>query len=163
VRGARAALFALGLAGLACDLGPLGGTPLRGERVAEIVTDWSFLADRYALEIETVAPSLLPSATTWFVVHEGTLWLYAILPPPLESPWVRRLRDVDPGVRIRVDGKLHAGRAVWVRDPDVLEPLLPAVLRKYHLVETPRARFVAAPERHPGTQIQHFFFRVDPP
>ena len=163
MRGARAALFALGLAGLACDLGPLGGTPLRGERVAEIVTDWSFLADRYALEIETVAPSLLPSATTWFVVHEGTLWLYAILPPPLESPWVRRLREVDPGVRIRVDGKLHAGRAVWVRDPDVLEPLLPAVLRKYHLVETPRARFVAAPERHPGTQIQHFFFRVDPP
>jgi len=105
VRGARAALFALGLAGLACDLGPLGGTPLRGERVAELVTDWSFLADRYALEIETVAPSLLPSATTWFVVHEGTLWLYTMLPPPFELPWVRRLRDVDPGVRIRVDGK----------------------------------------------------------
>jgi hypothetical protein len=97
------------------------------------------------------------------VVHEGTLWLYAILPPPLESPWVRRLRDVDPGVRIRVDGKLHAGRAVRVSDPAVLERLLPAVLRKYHLVETPRARFVAAPERHPGTQIRHFFFRVDPP
>ncbi|HET6304993.1 MAG TPA: hypothetical protein VFG80_09440, partial [Myxococcota bacterium] len=107
MRGVRAALFVLGLAGLACDLGPLGGTPLRGERVAEPVPDWSFLADRYALEIETVAPSLLPSATTWFVVHEGTLWLYAILPPPLESPWVRRLRDVDPRVRIRVDGKLH--------------------------------------------------------
>ena len=163
MRGARAALAALGLAALACDLGPLGGPPLRGDLANEPVTDWSFAADRYALEIETVAPSLLPSATTWFVVHEGTLWLYAILPPPLESPWVRRLREVDPGVRIRVDGKLHAGRAVWVRDPAVLEPLLPAVLRKYHLVETSRARFVAAPERHPGTQIQHFFFRVDPP
>jgi hypothetical protein len=157
------ALAALGLAALACDLGPFGASPLRGERVDEPVTDWSFLGDRYALEIETVAPSLLPSATTWFVVHEGTLWLYAILPPPLESPWVRRLREVDPGVRILVDGKLHAGRAVWVRDDATLEPLLPAVLRKYHLVETPRARFVSAPERHPGTQIRHFFFRVDPP
>jgi hypothetical protein len=163
VRGTPVALLALTLAAAACDLGPLGTTALRGEPAAEPIQDWSFVADRYALEIETVAPSLLPSATTWFVVHEGTLWLYAILPPPLESPWVRRLRDVDPGVRIRVDGKLHAGRAVRVSDPAVLERLLPAVLRKYHLVETPRARFVAAPERHPGTQIRHFFFRVDPP
>jgi hypothetical protein len=163
VRTARAALLALALAAAACDLGPLGGTALQGEPAAEPLHDWTFLADRYALEIETVAPSLLPSATTWFVVHEGTLWLYAILPPPLESPWVRRLRDVDPGVRIRVDGKLHAGRATWVGDPAALEPLLPALLRKYHLVETPRARFVPSPERHPGTQIRHVFFRVDPP
>jgi hypothetical protein len=158
----RAALAALALAALACDLGPLGGTSLRGELVAEPVTDWSFVADRYGIEIETVAPALLPSATPWFVVHDGTLWLYAILPPGLELPWVRRLRDVDPGVRIRVDGTLHEGRAVRVTDPALLEPLLPVVLRKYHLVETSRARFVPAPERHPGTQVEHHFFRVDP-
>ena len=160
--GARAALAALALAAVACDLGPLGGTSLPGERVREPVTDWSFAADRYVIEIETVAPALLPSASSWFFVHAGTLWLYAMLPPPLELPWVRRLRDVDPGVRIRVDGRLHEGRAVLVTDPAVLEPLLPVVLRKYHLIETSRARFVRAPERHPGTQLQHFFFRVDP-
>lgn len=158
----RAGLAALALAALGCDLGPLGGTRLRGELVREPVRDWSFAADRYTLEIETVAPALLPSAHTWFFVHEGTLWLYTMLPPSLELPWLRRLRDVDPGVRIRVDGKLHEGRAVLVRDPAVLEPLLPTVLRKYHLVEASRARFVSAPERHPETQMQHFFFRVDP-
>jgi hypothetical protein len=163
VKIARATLAALGLAALGCDLGPLGATRLRGELASEPVTDWSFAADRYAIEIETEAPALLPAATTWFVVHEGRLWLYTLLPPPLETPWVRRLREEDPGVRIRVDGKLHAGRAVWVSDPALLEPLLPGVLRKYHLVETPRARFATAPERHPGTQIGHVFFRVDPP
>jgi hypothetical protein len=156
------ALSVLALAAVACDLGPLGGTALRGELVREPVADWSFAADRYVIEIETLAPALLPSARAWFFVYEGTLWLYAMLPPPLELPWVRRLRDVEPGVRIRVDGKLYEGRAVRVTDPAVLEPLLPVVLRKYHLVETSRARFVAARERHPGTQLQHFFFRVDP-
>lgn len=145
-----------------CDLGPLGGTRLRGELVQEPVRDWSVAANHYVVEIETRAPSLLPSAHTWFVVHDGTLWLYAMAPRSFEYPWVRRLRAIDPGVRILVDGKLYAGRAVLVTEPAVIEPLLPAVLRKYDMVETPRARFVPAPMQHPGTQLQHWFFRVDP-
>jgi hypothetical protein len=52
---------------------------------------------------------------------------------------------------------------VRVDDPAELEPLLPLLLAKYHLVETRSAHFVRDPERFPGTQIHHWFFRVDPP
>jgi len=161
----RAALAAAALGGpllAGCDFGPLGGTPLRGEPAAESVRDWGFLEPRYAIEIQTHAWSLLPSAQARFVVQDGVLWLYAMATADFEVPWVRRLRDRDPGVTIGVDGKLHQGRAVWVSDADALAPLLPAVLRKYHMVETSRARFVPSPERFPGTQIRHAFFRVDP-
>jgi hypothetical protein len=157
---AVAALAAPLLAG--CDLGPLGGTPLRGEPATGSLSDWSFLEPRYTIEIETHAPSLLPSAQVRFVVQDGVLWLYAMATADLEFPWVHRLRDVDPGVTIGVDGRLYPARAVLVRDAGELEPLLPAVLRKYHMVETSRARFVASPKRFPGTQIRHWFFRVDP-
>jgi len=157
---ASAALAAPLLA--SCEVGPLGGTPLRGEPAKESVRDWSFLEPRYAIEIETQAPSLLPSAQARFVVQDGVLWLYAMATAELEFPWVRRLRDVDPGVTIGVDGRLYAARAVLVHDADVIAPLLPAVLRKYHMVETSRARFVPSPERFPGTQIRHWFFRVEP-
>jgi len=160
-RFAAAALLSLGMGG--CEVGPLGGTPLRGEPATENVRDWSFLEPRYAIEIETHAGSLLPSAQARFVVQDGVLWLYAMATAGFEVPWVRRLRDQDPGVTIGVDGKLHQGRAVWVSDATALAPLLPAVLRKYHMVETSRARFVPSPERFPGTQIRHAFFRVDPP
>jgi len=157
---AAAALGSLGLAG--CEVGPLGGTPLRGEPATERVRDWSFLEPRYGVEIETHARSFLPSAWSRFVVQDGVLWLYAMSAADLEYPWVRRLRDVDPGVTIAVDGKLYPGQAILVRDADMLAPLLPAVLRKYHMVETARARFVASPERFPATQIRHWFFRVEP-
>ena len=157
---AAAALGSLGLS--ACELGPLGGTALRGEAVTESVRDWSFLEPRYTVEIETHAGSLLPSAQVRFVVQAGVLWLYAMATADFEYPWVRRLRDQDPGITIGADGKLYPGKAVWVQDADTLAPLLPAVLRKYHMVETSRASFVSSPERFPGTQIRHAFFRVDP-
>jgi hypothetical protein len=153
------------LAGLllaACDLGPLGGPPLRGQPASESVRDWSFLEPRYTLEIQTRASSLLPSAQARFLVKDGVLWLYAMSNADFEYPWVRRLRDEDPGVTIEADGKLYPARAVLVEDPETLAPLLPPVLRKYHLVETARARFVASPPRFPGTQIRHVFFRVEP-
>ena len=98
----------------AATSGPLGGTSLRGEPAVESVRDWSFLEPRYAIEIETRAPSLLPSAQARFVVQDGVLWLYAMSDADFEYPWVRRLRDVDPGVTIAVDGKLYPARAVLV-------------------------------------------------
>jgi hypothetical protein len=153
-------VLALALAG--CELGPFGGTALRGERVAEPVRDWSFAEPRYFVEIQTHAGSLLPSARTWFVVHEGTLWLYTMSTGGLEPPWLGRLRDEDPGVTIGVDGRLHEGVARLVTEPAELEPLLPRVLAKYHMVEVDGARF-ARSERFPGTQIRHWFFRVEPP
>jgi hypothetical protein len=160
VRRAATLLAALLLAG--CDFGPLGGTALRGVPASDPVNDWSFLEPRYGLAIETHAPSWLPSAQAWFVVQDGVLWIYAISTPQLERPWVQRLRDEDPGVTIEVDGKLHQGKAVHVTDPAILEPLLPRVLRKYHGVETTRARFAPRSERFPDTQVRHAFFRIDP-
>jgi hypothetical protein len=152
----------VGLALAGCELGPLGGTALRGEPVAEPVRDWSFAEPRYFVEIQTRARALLPSARTWFVVHDGVLWLYTMSTGGLEPPWLARVRDRDAGVTIRVDGRLHEGRARLVTDPAQLEPLLPRVLAKYHMVEVDRARFAASP-RFPGTQIRHWFFRVEPP
>jgi hypothetical protein len=151
-----------GLALLGCDFGPLGGTALRGEPAAESPRDWSFLEPRYAIEIETRASSLLPSAQSRFIVQDGVLWLYAMKNADFEYPWSRRLREQGAGITIAADGKLYPARAVLVEDTAMLEPLLPVVLRKYHLVETARARFVASPPRFPGTQIRHVFFRVEP-
>jgi hypothetical protein len=157
---ALGAVLALAIAG--CELGPLGGTALRGERVAEPVRDWSFAEPGYVLEIQTHARALLPSASTWFVVQDGALWLYAMSTGDLEPPWLARLRE-DPGVTIRVDGRLHEGRARLVTDPAALEPLLPRVLAKYHMVQVDDARFAAPSGRFPGTQIRHWFFRVEAP
>lgn len=156
----RLLLAALVALAAGCNLGPLGGSRLSGERVREPVRDWSFAANQYVLEIETRASALLPSARTWFVVHDGTLWLYAMAPRSFVYPWVRRLRQIDPGVSIRVDGKLYAGRATLVTEAAAIEPLLPSVLRKYHMVDVTRARF-ASPQTQ-GTQLRHWFFRVDP-
>jgi hypothetical protein len=158
---AAAAWLSAGLGLVACDLGPLGGTPLHGEPATQKVADWSFVESEYALDIETHAGSLLASARSWFVVQDGTLWLYAMSTAELEPPWLRRLRDVEPGVTVRAAGRLHQGRAELVTDPAALEPLLPLVLRKYHLVETPSARFVSGSERFPATQIRHWFFRFE--
>jgi hypothetical protein len=157
-----AGLLAALLLAAGCDLGPLGGTALRGAPASEPVSDWSFLEPRYGLAIQTHAPSLLPSAQAWFIVQDGVLWIYAISTAQLERPWVQRLRDEDPAVTIEVDGKLYQGKAVHVTDPAILEPLLPRVLRKYHGVETARARFAPRSERFPDTQVRHAFFRIDP-
>jgi hypothetical protein len=150
------------LALTACDLGPLGASALDGERVSAAISDWSWLEPRYSLDVQTHASALLPSAHAWFVVQDGTLWLYA-MSSDLEPPWLARLRDEDPGVTIGVDGKIHEARAVLVTDPAELEPLLPRVLAKYHLVETSRARFAPPSARFPATRIHHWFFRVEPP
>jgi hypothetical protein len=160
--GAAALLLGAACALCACDLGPLGSTALRGEPAREPVRDWSFLEPRYTIDVETHAASLLPSTHAWFVVHEGALWLYAMSTPTLAPPWVERLRDVRPDVTIGVDGRLHQGRAALVEDLAALEPLLPLVLRKYHGIATARARWLPHPARHPGTQIRHWFFRVEP-
>ena len=124
--------------------------------------DWSFLEPRYAIEIETHAASLLPSAQARFVVQDGVLWLYAMATADFEYPWVRRLRDVDPGVTIGVDGKLYPGRAVW----SATRTRSRRCSRRCCASTTwsrPRGRASSrVPERFPGTQIRHWFFRVDP-
>ena len=142
----------------ACDLGPLGASALRGEPATEPVGDWSFLESQYNVDIQPHADAWLPAARSWFVVEDGVLWLYA-MSTDLEPPWLARLRD-DPSITLGVDGRLYEARATLVTDPARLEPLLPRVLAKYHLVETPRARFVPHPERFPDTQIHHWFFAV---
>lgn len=162
MRGGRcvAAGLLLGAALLAaCDLGPLGTRALRGEPAGP-VEDWSFLEGRYSIDVQPHRDALLPGASSWFLVEDGRLWLYA-MSSELEPPWLARLRE-DPGVTIGADGRLYEARAVLVSDPTELEPLLPRLLAKYHLVETSRARFVPHPVRFPGSQIHHWFFRVEP-
>lgn len=155
----RTLLLALLVICAACDLGPFGATRLTGQAVDQPVDDWSFVAGEYSLPIETRAPAWLPAATTWFFVHDKTLWLYAMAPRSFEYGWVRRLREVDPGVRILFGGKLYAGRASLITDPMVIDPLLPIVVRKYHMVETSNAHLVEKSDAE--TQMHQWFFRVD--
>jgi hypothetical protein len=163
LRAARAALaLAIGIALCGCELGPIGRSALRGERSGVPLSDFSSLEPRYALDIQTHARSWLPAARAWFIVQDGVLWLYAMSNPDLEYPWLRRLRDEQPGLTIGVDGRLYEARATLVTDAATLDPLLPRVLRKYHGIATARARFLPQSAAQPGTQIRHWFFRVEP-
>jgi hypothetical protein len=139
--------------------GPLPGGRLDGELVAERIDDWSFAANHDRIEIETRSGSFLRSASTWFFVHEGTLYLYAA--SPVEFGWIRRLREEDPNLMLRLDGKLYPVRAEALVEPGQIEPLLPAMLSKYYAMEVVHIRWVGPTRRFPGTQLRQWFFRIE--
>jgi hypothetical protein len=160
----KALLFAITLSVFSvagCEpRGPFPGGPLEGELVSGPTEDWSFAGDRYGIEVETRAGRWLRSARAWFVVQDGALYLYTA--SPVEFGWIRRLREEDVHVRLRIGGKLYATRAILLTDPAEIEPLLPEVLAKYYGVEASRVRWVGSSPRFPGTQLQQWFFRVEP-
>lgn len=100
------------LAALACG-GPMvmiPGGALRGDIVAEPVTDWSFADDRF-VDLE-VRPSDPYSVELNYTVRDGMLYI----DPAEGRRWLDYIRD-DPNVRVRFDGRVYSARAVLVDDP----------------------------------------------
>lgn len=115
IHGGLAAVLAA-LAALGCG-GPflmLPGGALRGEPVQEAVSDWSFADDRF-IDLE-VRPSDPYSVEINYTVRDGRLYI----DPAEGRRWLDYIRE-DPNVRVRLDGKVYAARAVLVEDPAELE------------------------------------------
>lgn len=97
---------------LACG-GPMlmvPGGALRGEVVAQPVTDWSFADDRF-VDLE-VRPSDPYSVEVNYTVRDGRLYI----DPAEGRRWLTYIRE-DPRVRVRFGDKVYSARAVLVEDP----------------------------------------------
>ncbi|HET6304466.1 MAG TPA: hypothetical protein VFG80_06760 [Myxococcota bacterium] len=114
-------------------LGPVPGGWLRGEVVAQPVSDWSFARLARPLRVESRARLLPHSTDPWFIVHEGRLHL--LLTGLLHGGLLERL-DEDPRIRVEVDGKIYEQVAVRVEDPAEISRLVRPGLRKLFAIET---------------------------
>jgi hypothetical protein len=130
------AAFAIALALAACE--PRDHRPgqwLRGERVAEPVSDWSF---------SDPVPEIFVETRTWYGIPHSVTTVCVALGPDLYVPslygegegfpdgkfWTRNVAR-DPHVRLEITGKLYEREAVLVEDPAEYERVLEAFARKY--------------------------------
>jgi len=90
------------------------GGALSGEAVAEPVTDWSFVDDRW-IDIET-RPGDPYSVELNYVVKDGQLYI----DPKEGRKWLEHIR-ADPRMRVRFGGKIYPVTAVLVGRPGELE------------------------------------------
>jgi len=106
---------ALLLAMLACSgpLGPVAGGRLAGDVVSPPPADWSFTREVMIVQLET-RPDDPYSVNVGCIDHGGAVYVGSA--EPEDSRWVANL-VADPRVRLRVDGRLYALRAVRVTDP----------------------------------------------
>lgn len=115
---------------LAC--GPVARLPggrLFGPVVREPVADWSF-TDAYATIAVEVRPSFPHSVTTWCFEHGGDLYIPAGRPG--SKLWPELVRQ-NPSLRLEIDGRIYAGRALRVTDPVARRELLASLAAKYDL------------------------------
>ena len=101
------------LNGLGCN-GPFGlmsGGRLDGE-VAPVPADWAVIGDYGTCQLET-RPADAYSVNIAYTVLNGQLYINA---GDTETQWVQNI-DLDPRVRLRVDGVLYELRAERVTDP----------------------------------------------
>jgi hypothetical protein len=154
--------------GAAAYLRLLGGGPvfvvpggwLRGELVLEPVEDWSFAADEQYVDVESRARALPYSRTTWFMVHEGEIYL--LLPSLFGDGLHQRIQE-DPAVRIRLEGKVYPLVAVPFEGERKLAALLAPLLRRTMAVEiSGRVRRVSRAEGQ-GLDAQVWIYRLDHP
>jgi len=91
----------------------LPGGALHGEIVEAPVTDWSFVeGGPIVLEVRPSSPY---SVHVGCVIRAGRLYI----DPAEGRRWLDFIRD-DPRVRVRVDGRIYAARAVRVDAPEEL-------------------------------------------
>jgi hypothetical protein len=147
-------------------LGPWGpfpggvpwGEPAR-EPAGEPVVDWSFV-DRVAeVQVQTRLGPLPWSVTTWVFSHQGRLYFAAR--NCLGKRWVKNLL-ANPDVRVRIEGRIHALRAVRDEDPAVGEALLGQMLVKYLGLEAEDPRPLAHEPGTGETRAYGCFFRTEP-
>ncbi len=110
-------IIAIALTALPACGGPFfvfPGGELKGQVVDDLVTDWSFVEDRF-LHLET-RPDKPYSVELNYIVRDGRLYI----DPAEGRSWLEHLR-ADRRVRVRFDGKIYPLTAVLVGRPGELE------------------------------------------
>jgi len=146
--GAIVALVVLLLIATRFSDGPLvemlpGGPFSSGEIVMEGPSDWTFLADREAVEFESAGRS----RKTWIHVVDGQAYIGASLGFPPFKTWHEKALD-DPTAVLRVDGKRYPRRLTKIEDEDLRARLKESGQRKYG--------------GSPDPSADTWFFRLDP-
>jgi hypothetical protein len=108
------------------------GGALRGEVVTEPIRDWSMTGSTQYVDVESRARWLPYSSGTWFLVLDGELFI--LLPRLFGTGLEDRLQE-DPSARIRIEGRVYAGRVSLVSDGMKLGSLLSPLLRRTMSVE----------------------------
>jgi len=166
VRWALRALLLLGVCGAAFfawarlfhegPLGPIPGGRLAGAPARVLPVDWSFANAAPYLRVESRAFWLPWSGDVWFLAHDGRLHL--LLPGFFGDDLKRRL-DVDPRVRVEIDGTTYEQVAVAVADDASVGALLAPVLRRQFAIE-----IGGAVRRLPdATQAPLWIYRLEDP
>lgn len=115
------------------------GLWLRGN-VAAFPADWTFAQKTPTLMVETHPWYLIAhSVTIFFVTDAGNLYLHADYTPgktfPYGKSWTAGLAH-DPTVRIKIGGRVYAGKVTLVTDPAEFNKLFEDFRKKY-----PRSRY----------------------
>ena len=137
-------------------LGPIPGGALRGEPAAALPADWSFANRDPYLLVESRAFTLPWSGRVWFLSYRGRLHL--LLPGFFGDELKQRL-DVDPRVRVEVDGRVYEQVAVAVTDDRDVSDLMAPVLRRQFAIE-----IAGGVRRIPGaTEAALWVYRLEDP
>ena len=137
-------------------LGPIPGGALSGEATAELPADWSFANREPYLLVESRAFTLPWSGRVWFLSHGGRLHL---LLPGFFGDDLRRRLEVDPRVRVELEGKVYEQVAVAVTDDAAIGELMAPVLRRQFAIE-----IGGSVRRVPGaTRAALFVYRLEDP
>jgi len=113
-------------------VGPIPGGWLDGEPTRDLPRDWTFANRAPYLLVESRAFTLPWSGRVWFLAHRGRLHL--LLPAFFGQDLEQRLQ-VDPRVRVEIDGKVYEQVAVSVTDDADTADLLAPVLRRQFALE----------------------------
>jgi hypothetical protein len=132
-------------------LGPFPGGAMTGELVAAPVADWSAVLpanphNSQHVEVQ-VNPANPRAITTSYAVHDGKLYVFALLGARKTWP---ALAMADDRVFVRREGKLYPLRALRVTDPVELEPL------------AQQLHELAPGEAADAESLPTWYFRMDP-
>ena len=111
----RTLAMVLVLAPLGCGGGPFGllpGSGLEGE-VRQLPADWDFAGSSGTAQLET-KPDEPYSVNLAYTILDGVLYINA---GDTETQWVQNM-DVNPNVRLRIDGVIYELRAERVTDAE---------------------------------------------
>ncbi len=103
------------------------GLWLKGERVTNPVTDWSFTDKIKRIKIQTQTPVLLPhSVTIWCVVYNGNLYVTSYR----GRLWVEDIIR-HPQVRLKIADRVYDRTLTMINDPAEKAAVLQAKGKKY--------------------------------
>ena len=142
----------IALLALGCPIGPFSGGRLGGVE-EEAPAEWAFVNDVENCQLET-NPEQPHSINCWCYGRGSRVYVPSsmILGPtvPTERQWVQNVQ-ANPAVRLRVDDRVFALRAVRVPEGPEYQDALAALWRKYD--EDPA-------ERDPEREI--WLYRLEP-